>query len=250
MWIIKQAKRSRSIKILDNPHNEISKFLTKTYDQLEKAGLDPKKLSSSHDKFSLDDMADLYDYYSYQLNQYGKFKNGFTRDLYNQIKMIFSIRFQLNYITPDINRLQTNGIAKEVLQVFKKKISKPTNKLKYFGLSGHDLNIQPLLTQFEVVDVDCLIRQYKGMPLYKNQKCEKIPEFASNLIWELSMFTNRNKENEYLVRVLYNGHVIHDCSGDKNSKYIGYCTFEQYEKMSNQKLEVEDDAEFGKICRN
>lgn len=162
--------------------------------------------------------------------------------LYNEIYLVYSVSNFIHWIDEDVRRISTSGIFRRVRQEFEKKIHDENYEMKYFGMSGHDSNISPILMSLGMASVDCLMEELKNGPT-PGKVCEKNPGYASNLIWELS-----KQEEQYLVRVLYNGKAIFDCSSEiSDSEYFGYCTIEQYIKISQDKFEFTDE-QLKEVC--
>jgi hypothetical protein len=74
--------------------------------------------------------------------------------------------------------------------------------------SGHDSNVVPLLTYYNLTTAECLKRQYRNESIKGN--CAVPIPFASNLFFELHQ-DDKNLSN-YFVKARYNG-IYYDLCG-------------------------------------
>merc|ERR1739848_27949 len=102
---------------------------------------------------------------------------------------------------------------------------------------------------------DCLFKEFTTGKV--DPKCHHSIEYASNIIWELSvhMIGPRIFDQVYLVRMLYNGEVMFDCSQafqqghlKLESVYEGYCTMDEFIEASNSMFKV-PEGEYDVICK-
>lgn len=212
------------------------------------AGYDPKEIFS-RDTFMVKDMAKLYDNVRYYLYETGKMPAPMTQDLFSKIESVYAAEFLMWDADSGVSRLLTNSLSQLVRGNFMEKVKDQTKGIKYLGLSGHDTTVLPWLKNFEATSVDCLVREIESGR--KEENCKHSVEFAANLIWELSKTTHGDEH--FLVRVLYNGKTIFDCSSRnaenflrKTPKYEGYCTLEEYEELAKHLFEVGDS--FWPMC--
>ena len=136
-----------------------------------------------------------------------------------------------NYYMSDILRTKwTTGIMQRVLDVFDHKIKHgQSDRKKYLGFSGHEGNILVFLMKWGMTSLQCQLDVINALETNKEipeKPCEVIPDFASNLIWELNRDT---LTNEYYVKTLFNGKVIREtCYLPEEDGSCKYSDFKQF----------------------
>ena len=153
-----------------------------------------------------------------------------------------------NYYMSDILRTKwTTGIMQKVLDVFDHKIKHgDSDKKKYLGFSGHEGNILVFLMKWGMTSLQCQLDVIDALESNKEipkKPCEVIPDFASNLIWELNRDT---LTNEYYVKTLFNGNVIKEtCNVPEEDGSCKYSDFKEF-TLKNYVLPKDVDDKYCK----
>lgn len=171
--------------------------------------------------------------------QTGQWMTG-TESIADKMKYIFGIYYiNAKYTDINIRKLYTTKMSLDIIQNFEMKI-KGENKLKFLGLSCHESNIFPYMMGYDLISEECLVKKMKGEPV--QGVCEGSPEFASNIILELT----RNG-NDHYVRVLYDGKPIRTtCASDKLVDGV-YCKFEDFKQKFLSTFTL-NEAEYKETC--
>ena len=212
--------------------------------KLEKFSLTPTKLAEVDDDFSKDGkftlaaMDKLQDVWKGYLYNFGTLPSKITEKIYNQVELLSYIEQWGNWANKEITKLYSNDISKLIELEFNNKvdsIKKDVKYLNYIGLSGHDSNLALFISLLDKGNFDCWRRIYrdktKASHLSKNlppsPECMPYPNFADNIIWELSQNKENKNNNEYWVRMLYNGKNLNICKTQD-----GYCTQKNFQEFN------------------
>lgn len=213
--------------------------------ELEKAGINASEIFKGRPnvKFDLNttgiyaDIAKCNAYY----NANGQLYKGLTPQLMKKLEEVFGI-FYINYRfnTIKMTKVYTTRMMQLILKEMEDRIS-GKGKRKYLGLSGHEANLVPFMMRYDLISESCLVTKLNGAT--PSGICRDPPEFAANMIWELS----RQEENKaYYVRVRYNGDLVKTCSQPNSD---GYCQFKDFKSFATSKL-ILSNQEYLQACGN
>ena len=153
-----------------------------------------------------------------------------------------------------------------IFEEFDSRIKGTTANRKYFGLSGHDTNMVPILIGLGLSSVRCLKRCFREKMKIRNDDgytskninervcssdtCLGVPGYASNMVFELSKKLVSQKETKkseysYFLRVLVNGRALPICPVGNDKP--GICPYGDMKKLFIDKF-VLTDKEFDKEC--
>jgi hypothetical protein len=194
-----------------------------TYEALDKLGFKPSQFGAKGtDGWNLNRVYRLTDSIIADYYYTGKLYPGIDEQLFKKLEIVSSMSFLLEYSTDEIVRMWTDGLSKAVLEGIDGKI-KGTIPHKFRMYSGHDSNVIPFMMKYGLTTSECL------KELYQTGKstgvCELQPNFASSFIWELAQ---RDSDQSYFVRVLYNGKPIKICPDNEEEFYCKYSDFKTY----------------------
>lgn len=140
--------------------------------------------------------------------------------------------------TDDIVKLYTTKISEEIHREFLTRTKKnpekiEVDKLKYLAFSTNEMSFGAMMIGLGLTDSICNLEK-----IYQNstqRKCNKSPDYTSNLLFELS-----EKQGEYFVRVFYNSERHHFCKGGEE-----YCPLENFLSVLEERMITE---RFASIC--
>jgi hypothetical protein len=90
------------------------------------------------------------------------------------------------------------------------RVSKGQNSVKKMSIfSGHDTNVVPLMTFFNLTTGECLKKKYQNKTVTEN--CASPPPFASNLIFEMHQ---NETDSSFYVKLRYNGDYYKLCESN------------------------------------
>lgn len=217
-------------------------------EELHKAGIKSNDIFKNGKDFDLNTTGIYADIVKcklyYEANQEGTSYKGITPEILKKLEEAFGI-FYINYRFNDrkMTKVYTTKMAELILKTIEEKVR--GSKMAYLGLSGHEANLVPFMMQYGIISEECLIKKISnqgGIGV-----CENPPQFAANMIWELSRQT---EDQKLYVRVLYNGKVINGCNSPNSEQYCdvdGFTSFlqnnfilgdEEYKKFCGEEIEV------------
>lgn len=210
-------------------------------DELKKAGIKAQDIfkTSPNAVFNLNTTGIYADIAKCNLFHKGNGESyrGITPELMNKLEDVFGL-FYLNYRFNDqrMTQVYTSKMGEFILRELETRTK--GGKMSYIGLSGHEANLVPFMKLFKLMSVSCLSKRLKGEKV--TGVCETAPQFAANMIWELSQ---QKEDQKFYVRVLYNGKAIDTCSKSIGDKYCAIDDFKTYFK-DNFIMEPKKYAEF------
>lgn len=204
---------------------------------LKAAGFDPQKLYNKA-KYDINLVSFLYDEMKSYFNYFGEYYQGITQDLYNQIYRITNLNFKVLFPDEKMERLMSDGVARDIIDGLQAVVD-GKSKLKFRMFSGHDTGLWNHMLRYNLTDEQCLLDLIvnKTTP----RPCEDMPDFASSFLYELA-----TKNNQYYVRILYNGSPFKVC--DKNEDNF-YCLYDNF-KAKVQELLFYNDGDKTDFCGN
>jgi hypothetical protein len=171
-----------------------------------------------------------------------------TADIFDWMKYIFGVYYYYeNFSNPDVTKLKTTNLAKLVLEKMDEAIQGNSKKLRYLGLSGHEENIFPFMMGYNLLSIECLKKNAQEPDKTKLDKnCHGSPEFAANIIWELSKKKKAGTEIfEYFIRVFYDGELVNFCADKATPEK--YCSYESFKTHFTDKF-ILDSAKYAQTC--
>lgn len=230
-------------KVVEEQKNDLytkySSLFNDLSDQVNAAGFDSKKYANSN-KWSLNDLSQLYDEMRSYENYYGKLYSGLPQDLYNKLYLAANINFPILFPTETATRLMADGAARQIIKGMENYISGSNTKTKLRIFSGHDTGIYSHMLLYNLTDLQCNLDIFtKGSA---SRKCENIPEFASSFLYEL----NKDPSGQFYVKVLLNGTPLIIC--DENSD-VYYCKYDKFKETFQKKLFF-NQGSFEDYCGN
>jgi len=173
-------------------------------------------------------------------NYVGKYYKGMTPELQEKLFRAHNVKFTAEINDTRVQKLRANYIARGIIQGMEDFINNSTNKKVFRFYSGHDTGLQSHMMLMDIISLECQGKKFQGIP--PGKRCEDIPEFAAQMIYELAIRKNENRHT-YYVRVLYNNRPIEICPDHE------YCRFEDFKKIYSDKLFM-DQADFDHDCGN
>ena len=206
------------------------------YDNLASKGFSPQQVG--FEDWNLETLSRFYDVFVADRYYTGQNRAGFSDDLYNKMEMAEGIWGTIFYSSEEIQKLWTDNITRDLVSGIESVIN-GTQKYKLRIWSGHDSNVLPFMMRHNLISTECLKELYqKG---HTETTCEKYPQFASSFLWEVSQ---RDTDNAYFVRVLFNGKPIAFCKEEDNVDGF-YCPFAAFKKQAQSQMYLPN---FGKVC--
>ena len=186
------------LKYFDSLTADLLEELTVLRGEFKEAGFDIDELFKEKE-VQIDHFCKLKDSIMSYFYFERKYPRQLTDDLYEKLSLVGSLAMVQTY---EVNNIQinTSKIIKIIFDEFYFKIIAKSSTRKYFGLSGHDSNMVPLLVGLGLSSVDCLKKCFKARMKIKTEKyssdnanerictsdCLGVPGYASNMIFELS----------------------------------------------------------------
>jgi len=225
---------------------KVNSLLEGYSNELLEAGFDPQAMFG-HDQFLVGDFDQLYDYHYAKLFQTGEIKKPMTRELFGKVALGYCLNFFSNWINEDIQKLWTHNITVEVIKRFEKKVTLADEDMTYFAMSGHDSNIAPFMMLTGLNSYECYLKQLETGE--DDPNCAHAIPYASNIIFELTSVTDPedSDKTDHLVRMLYNGKLMYGCGNMTDSKYEGYCTFQEYQNAAKDMFQLGD--RYNEVCK-
>jgi len=134
-------------------HNKYSYLMSNLSQELTEAGWDPQKFFQI-ENYTIERTALLYDEMKSYLNYYGTFPSGMNAILFEKLKKVANLNFNLVYSDEKITRLFSNGVARQLIEGMKSVIY-GTSSAKFFLYSGHDLGIYSHLLLYKMTSLEC-----------------------------------------------------------------------------------------------
>lgn len=140
----------------------------------------------------------------------------------------------------DFIKLYTTKIAEEIYREFSTRANKRNeenrfDKLKYLAFSSNEMTLAGMITGLGMSDSLCnLEKVYQN---FTERKCKNSPDYASNILFELS-----RKEGELYVRTFYNRKRVNFCTGREE-----YCPLNDFLEILDERMITE---RFAEICGN
>lgn len=136
-----------------------------------------------------------------------KLPAGFTNDDYENLYHLQSFLGYLSFANNASKAVCASKLNK-ILSVFDKRISTPNWLLKMTVLSGHDTDLFPMQLVMNLSSSACTEELYRFNKT-NALNCEKGPQFASSIIWELHR--NDTNQSNYYVRLRSEGRLMNLC---------------------------------------
>lgn len=172
-----------------------------------------------------------------------------TEAIFPWMKYIFGVYYYFeNFPDPQITKLITTNMAKRILEKMEAQMNPTAKKIKYLGLSGHEFNIFPFMMGYDLMSLECMKKNALEQDQQKwDTKCKGSPEFAANVVWELSKKKKVTQpgrrmlqdSSDFFVRVFYDGEPIDVCKGSATPEK--YCKYEDFKKHFTSKFILSDD---------
>lgn len=231
------------------PEKEYSKKKTTIFKEVEsmlkKNNFDPFKITGNSE-WSLKTLSKLsdnfYGHYYYFGEHYKDEERSVSQELFDRIRLVTSWKRAIYNSYQNMNKVMTTRLAEKIIESMKNKINalntgQNDESKVYVGFSGHDTNLYPLILNLGLSNIECITEELKTGISQEN--CEKNPEVASNLLFELSQELN---SNNFYVKIIYNGKSIDYCPRRlvKNG-----CSFDQFERFMKERFIYED---FNNFC--
>jgi hypothetical protein len=191
-------------------------LLTKLDGELKSAGFDPKKLYNK-DNYDINLVAFLYDEMKSYYNYFGEYYQGVSQDLFNRIYRVANLNFKVLFPDEKMERLMSDGVARDLMDGLQAVVD-GKSKLKFRMFSGHDTGLWNHMLRYNLTDEQCLLDQIVNGTTPR--PCEDMPDFASSFLYELA-----KKNNQFYVRILYNGQPFKVCSENEDTYYCKFDTF-------------------------
>jgi Histidine phosphatase superfamily (branch 2) len=219
-------------KDIDPTYN---KLVQPTCDKLQGLGFNPQQFQQSTCNLTMIEAA--YDCLVANRFYNGQNDAGLSDDFYTELTNAKSINSVLYFPTDQTINMFTNNISRSIIDGMNDKIAGKT-QLKYRVFSGHDTTLTPLMMKLDLISLACL----KGIyPNGVDPNCQTHPPYASTLIFEL--VTNQN--NNYFVRILYNGQPVAPICSNPVDQY--YCDFNSFQTEFSNRMYLNN---FLEICGN
>ena len=189
----------------------------------------------------------------------GTFPRQVDKETYGKVSLAGSIAMARIYEEGDL-KMVTSKLVEQIFEEFDAKIGGKSKERKYFGLSGHDSNMYPVLVGLGLASSECLIECFRSRMLKKgtesftmrdfdenicqNEKsknCLGVPGFASNFILELHSQNENESEKKYYIRALLNGKTVDFCPSELIDGL--YCPYTEIKDLFYSKF-VLTDKEF------
>ena len=212
-------------------------LITQLDKDLKAIGLDPKNIFNTTN-YNINSVALLYDEMKSYLNYFGQYYQGVTSDIFTRMYRIANLNFKLLFPDEKMERLLSDGVARDIVEGLQGVVS-GTSQLKFRLFSGHDTGLFTHMLRYNLSDEQCLHDLVVNGT--SSRPCRDIPDFASSFIYELA-----KKNDEYYVRILYNGEALKIC--DLNEGDL-YCKFDNFKAMVVDKLYYNDGDKTG-FCGN
>lgn len=143
------------------------------------------------------------------------------------------------FSSDDIVKLHTTKVAEEISREFRERSlvtkGQSLDRLKYLGFSSNEMGFAAMMTALGITDPLCNLER-----VYQNsteRKCEKSPQYASNLLYELS-----EKRGSFFVRVFFNRKRVKFCRGAQE-----YCPLDDFLSLLDERMVTQ---RFVEICGN
>lgn len=179
-------------------------------------------------------MADLFDPVTVDRYMGRYLPPSFTESDYMNFLHIQDFMSMLKY-TRNLSRAILTPKMQKIFGLFDARIANPKLPLKWTFMCGHDTEIYPLMTLFNISSSRCLEELYRSNRT-DALNCEPGPEFAASLIFEL----HREEDNTYSVMIRYNGKYVYLCE-QRQTK----CEYEEFKRRVTK-----DFIDVAEICGN
>lgn len=191
-------------------------------------GYDPKTYFQS-DSYNIDTLSFFFDEAKVYYNYKGTYMNDMSPDLLQKLAIDTNLNYAWLFPDEKLQRLISDGIARKIVAGMETFISGKSH-VTFRMFSGHDTGMFANLLRFGMTNEDCLLQKLQGK---KVENCEDVPEFASSFLYELN-----KKNDQYFVRMLYNGKPVKICSKNQDDFY---CTFDDFKAVLQEKLYYNDN---------
>jgi hypothetical protein len=206
------------------------------HDELEKKGYSAQKLYNIS-KWDINRLALFSDEIITYENYHGKKYDDIEESLFEKVFLAHNVKFTSEFNDSKIVRMRSDAVARSIIAGMDKVVANSSDAKAFRLFSGHDTGTYAHMLLLGLTSLECLVNKTSGVPV--TGRCEYIPDFASQFLYELVT----NSKQEYFVRVLFNGDAIEICNGKK------YCPYAEFKKTFADKLYM-DPEEFLQFCGN
>lgn len=157
----------------------------------------------------------LISYYYY----YGTYPHGFDEDLYNAVNVLGSLTM-INDYDNQYGIVKISKLIESIYNKFDAYFNNTNTDLKYYAMSCHDSNITPIQVLLNLTSSSCVEDMAKNGGKPGRNGCMIAPEYATNVVHELS----KGSDGYHYMRVLVNGKAVSFCPNGKIYK-DNYCRY-------------------------
>ena len=249
-----------AFKALDST---ITKELTMLSNEFKEAGFDLAELFKGED-IQLEHFGKLKDSIMSYFYYNRAYPRALTDDLYEKMSLAGSLIMVQGYEANNI-QVNTSKVIQAIFDELDSKILAVTPNRKYFGLSGHDSNLVPILVGLGLSSTECLKKCFIERMKIKSDRytsentnericsedCLGVPGYASNIVFELTEKQVHEEgsvelpDKSYFLRVILNGRVLPLCPIGIDKSAL--CPYDDLKKLFIEKFVLSED-EFNMQC--
>jgi hypothetical protein len=247
-----EKKKVKMVEVLDAKAEILGNFL-KDKGVSSKDFYDTKTWTSEN----LFDFFDQLHSYYYETSELFK---SMSEDEYKKLEIFEGMYRNANhYADWSLTRIFTSRIAENLLEELSNKVIDDDIDLEFSLFSANQEAMMAFISTMRLTSFDCLLDRFNKD--YESIYCLDPPEFGSTLVFELNQADSKNKDStgstaednedipiddEYYVRVVYNGRPLVFCQNDYNFDTF-YCPFTKFLETAQNTFIFPD---FEDLCGN
>lgn len=243
----------------NNKTQELNSVTQNVNSYLIDRGLDPKEYYNSKAW-----TASMIDQFYHILHSFyyenSRIFDKMSEDEYKRLQIFHGMYMDtVHFQNWNFTRIYTTKIAQTFLNQMSNEVIDDDIDLEFSLFSADQKNLMAFLSAMRLTSVYCLKKRFYQD--YESYSCLDPPEYGSSLIFELAKVVSQNKggngsdpksnkfipiDDEYYVKVSYNGVDIPFCQNDYNFDRV-YCPFSKFLRTAQDTFIFD---EFDELCGN